>query len=222
MVRVDDTASVAFSQGRIRWRELRPMLRDSFRLHGILLIVKARPFRLEDKVDVDRTARRFEVSTGHVKDAVRQVMEERGEVTLSVTRQHQELVQYIRSVYDEQAKAYSFHDMVHMLAVFHTELLSRAIVNPERFAREGAKIGADIAKFVYPKETATITRTLPPGESREMILSRVLARLGEQNLLPPGPPGALSDSNTQSSFADAPGYLETDTDHNSNVSGKPP
>ena len=161
-------------------------------------MAKPKPFRLEDRVDIARTAERFEVTTGDVKAAISQVMEERGEVTLSVSRRNQEMTQYIRQVYDEQAKAFSFKDMVHMLAVFHTELLSRGIVDPNRFAKEAAKVSADVMKFVYPKETATVTRKLPPGESRDVILARVLSRLKEQDLLPPGRTETLHPSNTPS------------------------
>lgn len=136
--------------------------------------------RLTDKVDVEKTARRFGVSREDVKSAITEVVRERGgELSISVTRRRHELNQYIRHVYDEAAKNWDFQDMVHMLATYHTELLARGIVHPERFGKEAAKVASDVAKFVYPKETAKITRSIPVGETKEEILERLTARLSE-------------------------------------------
>ena len=133
--------------------------------------------RLTDKVDVPRTAERFGVKSGEVREAIRELETERGTITLSVTKRKEELTQYLRHVYDQLAKSFSYEDMAHMLAAFHTEIIARGIVNPERFAREAAKAAADVAKIVYPKETASIKRSLPMGETREEILARIVDRL---------------------------------------------
>jgi len=138
--------------------------------------------RLTDKVDVPRTAERYGVQPGDVREAIRELEAERGTITLSVTKRKEELTQYLRHVYDQLAKSWNYEDMAHMLATFHTEIIARGIVNPERFARDAAKTASDVAKIVYPKETASIKRTLPMGETREEILARIVDRL---QLLPP-------------------------------------
>lgn len=139
--------------------------------------------RLTDKVDVDKTAKRFGVARSDVKEEIVKVLAERGEeISISVSKRREELTQYIRHVYDMAAKDWKFEDMVHMLATYHTELLARGITNPERFGKEAAKVASDVSKFVYPKETAKITRKLPPGETAEEILTRLRTRLAEHNL----------------------------------------
>ncbi len=145
-----------------------------------VLMKPPKPFSLKDRVDEVKTAERFQVETGDVRSAIKAIIAEKGgEITLSVTKRKDEMTQYIRHVYDEAAKSWEFADMAHMLATYHTEVMARGIANPERFARDATRVGSDIARIVYPKETASIKRRLPPGESKEQILERLVARLAE-------------------------------------------
>jgi hypothetical protein len=141
--------------------------------------VKPKPFSLKDRIDEVKTAERFEVGVADVRGAIKAVMAESGDVEISVTKRKAQLTEYLRHVYDQLAKSWEFTDMAHMLATFHTEVIARGIANPEKFAKDATRVGSDIARIVYPKETASIKRRLPPGESKEQILERLVARLAE-------------------------------------------
>jgi acetylornithine deacetylase/succinyl-diaminopimelate desuccinylase-like protein len=139
--------------------------------------MKPKPFSLRDRVDEVKTAERFEVGVSDVRATIKALEEERGDITISVTKRKAQLTEYLRHVYDQLAKSWQFEDMAHMLATFHTEVVARGIANPEKFAKDATRVGSDIARIVYPKETASIKRRLPPGESKEQILERLVARL---------------------------------------------
>jgi hypothetical protein len=144
-----------------------------------------KPFSLKDRVDEVKTAERFEVDVTDVRSAIKAIVAEKGgEVSISVTKRKDQMTQYLRHVYDEAAKAWDFVDMAHMLATYHTEVIARGIANPDRFAKDATRVGSDVAKIVYPKETASIKRTLPPGESKEVILDRLLSRLTSTTAVP--------------------------------------
>ena len=139
-----------------------------------------KPFSLQDRLDETKTAERFEVGVTDVRAAVKAIVAEKGaEVTISVTKRKDEMTQYIRHVYDMAAKNWEFEDMAHMLATYHTEVMARGIANPDKFAKDATRVASDVARIVYPKETASIKRRLPPGESKEQILERLVARLGQ-------------------------------------------
>lgn len=136
-------------------------------------------FSLKDRIDEVKTAERFEVGVQDVRGAIKAIVAEKGEITISVTKRKAQLTEYLRHVYDEAAKSWDFVDMAHMLATYHTEVMARGIANPEKFAKDATRVGSDVARIVYPKETASIKRRLPAGESKEQILERLVARLSQ-------------------------------------------
>ncbi len=151
--------------------------------------MKPKPFSLQDRVDEVKTAERFQVDVTDVRSAIKAIVSERGaDVTISVTKRKDQMTDYIRHVYDQAAKNWDFADMAHMLATYHTEVMARGIANPDRFAKDATRVASDVARIVYPKETASIKRRLPDGESKERILDRLVTRLTQTN----GPPKEIS------------------------------
>ena len=141
-----------------------------------------KPFSLKDRVDEVKTAERFQVDVGDVRSAIKAIVTDRkGDVTISVTKRKDQMTDYIRHVYDVAAQNWDFADMAHMLATYHTEVMARGIANPDRFARDATRVASDVARIVYPKETASIKRRLPDGETKDQILDRLVARLTEGN-----------------------------------------
>ncbi len=167
--------------------------------------MSSKPFSLQDRIDEVKTAERFAVDVTDVRGAIKAIIQEKGDVTISVTKRKGQLTEYIRHVYDQAAKSWEFADMAHMLATYHTEVIARGIANPDRFARDATRVGSDVARIVYPKETASITRRLPPGESKEEILERLVARLSAT--VPPPSPAASDEPHTRKQMSSSP---ETD------------
>ena len=148
-----------------------------------------KPFSLQDRVNEVKTAERFQVDVTDVRSAIKAIVAEKGgEIEISVTKRKGQMTDYLRHVYDEAAKAWQFADMAHMLATYHTEVIARGIANPDRFAKDATRVSSDVAKIVYPKETASIRRRLPSGETKEAILERLVTRLGVSSVaaLPSG------------------------------------
>lgn len=163
-----------------------------------------KPFSLQDRVDEVKTAERFQVDVGDVRSTIKAIIAEKsGDISISVTKRKAQMTDYIRHVYDEAAKNWEFVDMAHMLATYHTEVMARGIANPDRFARDATRVASDVARIVYPKETATIKRRLPPGESKEVILERLVSRLQETPL-------QLSESTESTASPDLPADPETE------------
>ena len=181
----------------------------------------SKPFSLQDRVDEVKTAERFAVDVTDVRGAIKAIVQEKGDVTISVTKRKGQLTEYIRHVYDQAAKSWEFADMAHMLATYHTEVIARGIANPDRFARDATRVGSDVARIVYPKETASITRRLPPGESKEEILERLVARLGATVPATPANDPHTRKQIASSSKTDVPSESSVDTESTEGLPSEP-
>lgn len=152
---------------------------------------------LRDSIHVAKTAGRFEVSRDDVRQAIEQIEAERQAApTIEVTaeRRGSELLEYLRAEYDRCARVWGFADMIHMMAVAHTEMVARAIHDPASFGREGLRALKDLAPMLYPAERVTAKRTLPAGETKVAVLERMFKRLHQVGELP-ATTGSASPSN---------------------------
>lgn len=138
----------------------------------------AKEARLEEQVSVDRTAKRYGVEREDIRDAIAEI-ESAHTIEISATKRKEELQQYLRRVYDDLAKSWSFTNMAHMMATAHTEIVARAIADPRAFGKEGIRALKDVSQLLYPTEKLSIKRRLPDGDTPSDLLNRIRRRLVE-------------------------------------------
>lgn len=145
---------------------------------------KPKSFSLKDRVDEAKVAKRFGVSREEVRDAISAIAG--SSIEVSATKRKEDMQQYLRHVYDELAREWSFENMVHMMATAHTEMVARAIAEPLLFGKEGIRALKDVAHLLYPIEKMSVKRQLPAGDTKETLLARITTRLLEDKTVDSG------------------------------------
>lgn len=134
-------------------------------------------FSLSNRIDIAKDSQRYGLSRNDIKRAIADVEADRAvesaQVQLTITKRKSEYGDYLHELYNEMARGWKFDDMAHMMARAHTEIVARAIAQPETFAGEGLKALKEIARLVFPMQKATVTRSLPPGDTKEDVLQRL-------------------------------------------------
>lgn len=132
---------------------------------------------VKPKVDEARLANRFGVERDDVKAALESIENSRTQsIELTVTKRKEELQEYLEEVYDRLARSWNYENMIEMMAVAHTELVARAIADPQAFGHKGLKALHEISGLLYAPQKATVKKTLVPGDSAEKLLQRLQTR----------------------------------------------